>query len=493
VTTVDIENKRAELMARYEQLDSISQHMLQLASIIYYGVGRSDFVVMLRKAGVRNAIGKVLAYPEFKQYLETLAKQELMLDEQGKPMRCAPLIVEILTRKALASGNFDVYVEAQGGYRYKSEEYRYRTLPKNALIHDMRIAIYRGDNNAMNVLSDHYDKILENNRGDPGFYFADVFFDTLSNPFDAQVIEQLVDNMRIFALERFSHKALITLEPVSDALPLIFKEGQKKKKANIELGFHVIKHLLLQGKFDAASKQLKRVDIGDARDIFTMVQAQISFLQEDVQAAITHFEESLTLMKKRLRKRKYFYTGDEGILFILALLAEGSSQRLQEGLTYIAAVTAKNNSLHRAYMLLKPLLEYQNGDLRAKERLKEDLKDAQGSVKIDNFWIDFVIGLCSHWVNVRLSNSFRGKLEQYIERATANGYSWLEKQLCDLLNRFGKKKPLTERVHAHHKKLGGIVFADVVKPVEAWSLALQALENFDVKTEIKNANPPPKC
>ncbi len=472
------QKEREILLARYEQLDDISQKILQLASVIYTPVSRTDLGTCTTHAGIKNTEEKNFTTVQLKPYIERFSKKGVWFQEQGKAGKCHPLIAEVLTRQSIKDGSFETYVEAMR-YRWPEEkDASWYSLSQDEFTRDMRIAVYRGDEKVIAQLSERYRKMTTYSR--PSFHVDDVFFNILNNPFEAKYLLNLPTILRQDILVAFSSAATVSLACVPEIIALTLQEcRQQSAKFETPLPLYGLKHLYLQGKFSDALDFIDNVNFGQYADGAVAMRGQISFLQGDTTGAIALFEEGLKLLKKRTGKRKIFFLGTEGLLFILALLDEGSQQRRQEGLNYISVISSNNNFHYPAYMALQKVLKLKSGDLTTKQMLLN-----QRCVKNpDEPWATLMIGLSYYWANLSIESAFRNGLIEDAQRAAANGYHWLEMQIYDLVSRLSDTEVYAQKAEALHKKIGGRLLADVVESATEWEIALEALENFNAPPE----------
>ena len=107
----DIDTQRQKLIAIYEGLDTLEQHLVQLFSVLYQNVHKTLFITILSKSGLRDPDGKVFVPKSFNPILHRLVEQQVIENTDSR-YRCHPLLVEIVTQQAVREGNLKTMAHA---------------------------------------------------------------------------------------------------------------------------------------------------------------------------------------------------------------------------------------------------------------------------------------------------------------------------------------------------------------------------------------------
>ena len=105
------EDGRARLKERYERLPEIEQTLLELLSVNYVPIAKSQLLVCLNIYRNQTQATKSLTIKDLASYLSRLIQQELVVIHGGHGPQCHPLVVEIVTRNTIAKKHFEALVE----------------------------------------------------------------------------------------------------------------------------------------------------------------------------------------------------------------------------------------------------------------------------------------------------------------------------------------------------------------------------------------------
>ena len=165
-----------------------------------------------------------------------------------------------------------------------------------------------------------------------------------------------------------------------------------------------------------------------------------------------------------------------GLFFILALLKDGSADRLTEAAEYASIARQSKTWLSQTYAIFESLIKVQQGDLAQKSWVS-NMPIAPYSV--GNSLETLIACLCLYWVDMDQAKKHLPRLlEPFYEAAMASGYVWLAKIAGELLAKLKPRSPYVKQTDAllPDSKLRSLV--DLIEPQEAWELSLKALSQL---------------
>jgi len=476
---IDIDKFRDQLTAAYRKLPPTQQAIVRLISVIYMPVTRAAIIPCLNHMGIRDDRGKPFVNETLKPHFQSLLKQNLITQEYGQSLQCHPLLMEIVTRDAIAAGQFEAIVKAIETYMAIPQMRRDgpRMFVNEAqLIREVRISIYGHDFDAIPSLLDDYAKYGYQRQRVP---LEDILPIICNNPFDADWLRTLPPDIYGQALASILHESMLDLTPSQEAIALL-QEAVAKGEVSIGLRLVGIEQLLLQGQFQTAQHQLEQIPEhaqGQAADL----QAWIYFLMGEDERAIAYFTAALQAYKKVTNKRKTFFPGISGLFFILALIKKGTPDALTQATTYITLGQQAKNWLSEIYDSFSRLIKIQQGDLTQRDYFLQTFTQ-RGECAFEMLFH----ALCLYWVDVEQARGTLPKsLEWFYQQSKTVGYHWLAMEAAELLGRFKPRSQYAKEAEAFRQVQGIRSLADLLQPKEAWELSLTALTNLYQEPEAK--------
>jgi hypothetical protein len=108
---VKFENKKP-LSVQYEKLPPLEKTILQLLSLLYVPVSRTNLTTCLNRLDYRDNQGRALNATMLKPILDALTTSGFLMAEQGRGVTCDPSLNEIPIREAVKTGEFEKLVAA---------------------------------------------------------------------------------------------------------------------------------------------------------------------------------------------------------------------------------------------------------------------------------------------------------------------------------------------------------------------------------------------
>lgn len=399
VSATEISQLRQQLTANYHQLPETAKQIVRLFSVIYAPVTRNNFLQCFNQLGVTDNKGKQFVNNTLRPYLENLLNQELLIQEPGRSPQCNPLIVEIVTRDAIAVGVWEDMVEIMNTCltiptRYNSNDARvFNSIEQ--LLREIRVGIYRQDLQFINHQLTCYEKY--------SFYRDKIYLEEtlsllLDNPFDPDWFNQLPQELFEPGLAGILSSSVINLFDAQLPFSLLKNAVNDPQRASNRLRLLLVQQLILRDDIEEAKLYLAQVS-EQFQESAQVYRGWLAFISGDCQQAIALYTAGYKFLKQGTKKKKVFFSGVEGLFFILALLQDGSPLRLKEAENYAKIMAAQSNHwLSYTYGWLLKVLQIQQGDLNQKEWLY-----SQGifSYEESNSLETLFCSLCLYWVDAK--------------------------------------------------------------------------------------------
>lgn len=476
----ELSQLRQEYVETYQQLPATEKEIVQLFSVIYEPVTRTNFLQCINV--VRQKQGSIINFNSktLKPYLEKLLKQGLLIQEPGKFPRCNYLIAEVATRDAIKAEVWEDMVEVIGKelpipsyYNYKDSR---RFNSKEQLIREIRIGIYRRDMEFVGLQLEYYEKYSYSPQPIP---FDEIIQLILNNPFDAYWFNQLPPELYELGLCSILLDSVLDLSEAKEQFNLLeSKANNPKESFSDNLRLLLTEQFLLRNDIESAKHHLEQVS-SESSDPAQIFWGWLAFLEGDYQEAIAYYTTSLKSFRKITGKRKTFFPSIGGIFFILALLKDGSPKRLKEAEGYASVMALKSGHwLNYIYTWLQKVLQIQQGDLSQREWINNA---RIGKYQKSNSLETFFCSLCLYWVDAAQAKKHLPKLLKPLsEKAEASGYYWLATEAAELLFRLKAKKNTVEAIYNNKTDTPSLV--NLIKPQQPWELSLKALANLQKKS-----------
>ena len=475
-TPPDLEQSRHQLVTVYRKLPSLEQVMVQLFSVIYEPISRSLLLNCWNHLSATDRGSKLLNAASIKPYVDRLLELGVLVQQSGTGPQCHPLLTEIATRDAVQANRFERLVQAvEKGFpvprRWKDGPISFGT--DRQLIREIRVGLYRKDIKFINKqLEDYYKYTYQKEK----LSLDDIYQQICNNPFDATWFRTLPTDLYNSALVSILNSSMLELTPASAPLALLEEDVAKAGKQSSILQLVVlIEQLLLRGRLQEAQQILDQAP--DAyQPQFAALRGQISVLQGDDVTAIAQYTQALQALKKGTGKRKIYFQSMSGLFFVLALLKDGSADRLMEAAEYTSIARQSKHWLSPTYAALENVIKVQQGDL-AKKAWISNMPIA--SHKAGNSLETLFCSLCLYWVDVEQAKKHLPRLlEPFYNDAGTSGYLWLAKTVGELLAKLKPRSPYVKQVPTLLPTVTLRSLADLIEPQEAWELCLNALTHL---------------
>ncbi|ERN43148.1 superfamily II DNA/RNA helicase, SNF2 family [Rubidibacter lacunae KORDI 51-2] len=467
-----------QLVPLYENLSLLERQMVRLVAIAYEPVARGIFAAMLQQVGVQHPRGKAWTTAHVKPYCERLIADGLLVAEQRRGMRCQPAILEVATRDAIAAGEFkrlSGVVQQLKPLRQYGKSGPLLFDSEDQFVREVRIALYRGDWKAIQQYERDF-RTYSYYRNEK-LATSSVLVWVSSNPFDGEWLASLSPAIYETALSSILTHALCSLESSEAAWEQLIRGVETATPEPSERAIAtLVEQYIFRGELEEAARQLDAFE--PERHERCLYGGWLSFLKGENAEAIAQFEQGLKRRSKETGKRKnVFFKDCGGLFFVLALLKDGSPQRLQQAIDYLNAWNRHFNGhwLQPSHQVLAAVTEFcQSGNPGLQE-----LACQYGSLAPNEvISIEHLINaLCIYWLDKQAAQeSLPVFLDELCGLAERAGYYWLAEQFGDLSIR-AKLGDRQDRASIELRKeiADANTLADIVRPREPWEFALDAL------------------
>ncbi|MDF5733716.1 MAG: SNF2-related protein, partial [Rhizonema sp. PD38] len=277
----------------------------------------------------------------------------------------------------------------------------------------------------------------------------------------------------------------LKLSACEDAFSLLEEEcSTGGKYCSDYLHLILTEQLLLRGCSQEAQQSLERVSEKDQGNT-AIFWGWLSFLRGENDQAIQYYTDAFKATKTATGKRQYFNTTG-GLFFILALLKDGSVQRLSSAEEYASLMSRESDHwLSVIYARLKMLMQVQQGDITQKQFL---VSAHIPSVKEENSLQTLFCSLCLYWMDAESAGKrLPDLLEPLYRRAMsttsrksvyASGHHWLAMETAELLSRLKPSSNYKKQADTLREDSNIQTIVNIILPLEAWEMCLKALANI---------------
>ncbi len=467
---------QAQLAEKYFGLHPCVQKIIQLFSIIYAPIDKNSFLSCLSKTGAFDENKKPWVTKTISNQIDKLLTTGLLVQEKRQNPECHPLLTEIATRHAVKTGQFDILVtvveEKLPIRNHWNKDSRVFSNLRQC-IREIRIGIYRQDTSFINKQIEDYQKY--GNNGET-LVIENIFFQISNNPFDVDWFNTLPQKLYESCISSILFKSALTLSASEDAFTLLEEECSKLGKYSSDyLHLVLTEELLLRGFLEEAQQSLERIS-DEYQHNAAIFWGWLSFLRGENNKAIKYYTDALKAVTKAKGKHQIYFNTTSGLFFILALLKDGSVQRLLEAEEYTSLMSRQpDHWFSSIYARLKMVMQIQQGDITQKQFL---VNAHISSVEEENSLQTLFCSLCLYWMD---ANSAKKRLPNLLEplyrRSLASGHHWLAMETAELLSRLEPISNYKKQADTLRENSNIQTIVDLIEPQEAWEMCLKALAN----------------
>ncbi|MBI5556525.1 MAG: DEAD/DEAH box helicase [Deltaproteobacteria bacterium] len=463
--------KNPHLLSQYESLKRDEQEILQLISII--------FEPCAPKIILECSMELHGGHEEAKPSAEELPLSAILRKLQERDLitwrnQVNPLIIEIISRKALDTGNFSKMARIiQKKLPAHGEAYDLLTQKTPRHVREMRIGLYLGD-------FDHFNKHLLHYYDCPDASDTDSpLADIVNNPFAPEWFKTLPPHLQLHGLHEISRKSLFSLEPFD--LPLAYLQDKNTLSIIPPAGWPSVYYLLISNlllRADLAEASRKLAEAKNSIDSLGL-RGWLQFMLGNNSEAINCFKEDLDNLRLKKESKNVFYIGIEGLFFILALLKSDDYRHYPAISAFISIVETEqlNNPLLPAYKILRKVTR------EKLETFKAGVTEQLWHHGEKNAVTALFMGLGNFWLNGSIEAVQRDELAALYERAKENGYNWLAMEFATLLVETAGSDTCGAFIRDVQQKTGLTSLLLLIQHEKTWQRALKALNIISLENE----------
>jgi tetratricopeptide (TPR) repeat protein len=468
---------QTQLAKKYFDLSPAIQKIIQLFSVIYTPIDKGSFLSCISQTAALDEKNRPWTTNTLNYQIEKLVIALLLVKESQSGPECNPLLTEIATRHAIKTGTFEILVKAVEeklpvSNHWSKKSRMFRSLGQ--CIREIRIGLYRQDLNFINKQiedyqnhSNHTEKIVIEN----------IFEQICNNPFDENWFKTLPQELYERGISSILFNSTLKLVNCEDAFMMLDEECYENGKyASDYLHLILTEQLLLRGDTEDAQEILESVSEENQNNA-AIYWGWLSFVRGENEQAIKYYTDALKAIKKATGKRSIYFNTMGGLFFILALLKDGSAERLKEAEEYATLMSRESDHwLTFIYARLKMVLQVQRGDITQKELV---VSAYIASVEEENSLQTLFCSLCLYWMDAESAKKrLPDLLEPLYRRSLASGHHWLAMESAELLSRLKPSSNYKKQAEALREDSGIQTIVDVIQPQEAWEMCLNALANL---------------
>ncbi|MEH2364490.1 DEAD/DEAH box helicase [Nostoc sp.] len=483
---INLDNDTTKLQTKlahiYFELHPSLQKIIQLFSVIYAPIDKNSFVSCISKTGALDENNKLWVTKTLSSQIDKLLKAGLLVQSSRSSPECHPLLTEIATRHAVQTGQFEILVTAV------EEKLPIRThwnrdsrifYSLRQCIREIRIGIYRQDLSFINQQIEDYQKYADS---EEKIVIENIFEQIYNNPFDADWFNTLPLELYESGISSILFNSALKLSASEDVLTLLEEEcSTPGKHCSDYLHLILTEQLLLQGCTQEAQESLERIS-NEYQNNAAIFWGWLSFLRGENEQAIKYYTDALKAIKKATGKRQIYFNTIGGLFFILALLKDGSAQRLREAEEYTSLMSRQSDHwLRFTYGRLNMVLQVHLGDITQKQFV---VSGHISSVEEENSLQTLFCSLCLYWMDAESAKKrLPNLLEPLYQRSLASGYHWLAMETAELLSRLKPSSNYNKLAEALREDSEIQTIVDLIRPQEAWEMCLNALANLQSRPQ----------
>ena len=464
---------RDDLPEQLARLTEAERTFLCLKALVGIVTNKSDFMTVVSHSGIAGPGGVSLTNNAVNITLNRLLSLGLLkADFSCVESLRHPLAVEMIAAPEgykVAEATRRIFPAAPSRPYYYS--YSLQSDPGARV--RLRLAIYENDGDAYRRMIAEYDKVYSRALG-PHILeelFAETILDVswlASRDLDIQ--------FRLFwiKLERF----LSTGQAAAD-MPAILAHYREREEAPDHAGFkwELLRVDILAGRLAAAQRKIESMPEAapeTAASSRFLLLGSVDFLEGRNDEALASFRQALKLYKKEVGKRKVFFEGSNGLLFLLALIRANDSALYAEIQTHLDAIDHAGNPFSNGFRAILTLLFL----LRGMEPKARTLLDDLRKLPIHDPLSSALVVLVEFLIDPVLAKA-RIKDTEARFAALAETLPAVARIHAEILTKISSK-PTRYEDFLRHTPDGGelILFTELIKLQQPWERSFDSLASF---------------
>ncbi len=364
----------APLLRQVEKLSEAEPDLLRLKALFAWPVGKASFDKVVVESRLAGPGGLAWTQKAQADAIERLVSLKLLDADRS----CArplwhPLTVEFLAtpkgREAAAAMARLPSSEARGPY------YAYYIHTDTAFLRLLRLRLYENDAEAFGPLLAKYDNAYNAAYGP--HVLATLFAET---PVEMDWLTSLSDDVQLRVFGVKIDRLLLTGRATPEVPAMIAHYREREDEPAFRpLAFALMALDLMSARFDSARRKSVTLDEDGAEEYsLLLARGAMDFLEGRNDEALARCRMALKLFKKARGKRKIFFDGMNGMLFLLALIRANDPTLYPEAQTNLDAVQFESSVYSPGFGAIQALLWLLQG-METKARAALERIDLRGS------------------------------------------------------------------------------------------------------------------
>ena len=451
------------LLEQYTKLSQFEQTLLQFLSITYEPAHATLIVNCLRKLDLVNPRGNKPTAANMTHYFNKFEELGLLT----KDKQVVEEIVEILSKKALKNGSFELFAKTIQEESPVSYYYGKWTTRCWRAMREMRIGIYTQQFDLIDDASEFIDSQCRELISAPPATVR-----VMTQPFDPEWFRTLPTSFQFYLLSNVLQYGQSALIDYPEIITFLTSENEfSDLTTDEELPF---KRLLF-------NELIFRGRINDARDLVlgrkesfsgTGALGAVDFLQGKNEEAKIAFDEDIAFLRKFSTDDKVAFFGPCGLFYILSQLASSKKEDYTSIADSISTALSQFQEAREndAYTYLAAVMSShinkgsKNEEIILPERPEQDVVTVAFA------------GICQYWLNSSVSTIVADELQRFYHQAKKQGYSLLTLLLGETLNTIHHAdSEFQGTLDSLREETGIIPILPILEPEEPWKRSLQAL------------------
>ena len=496
------EERTARRSVVFSELSPSEKLLVQVMAVNYQAANRTAMGNCLnRLARVRNqgetTVGKIALEPVLSSLLD-----KGVIYEDGKRFRLKPDLFEPVVRELIDTGQFEEVVEIVvkliplDKKLYDQQRYRER----NEACREVRIAFYRGDHQAAERIVEEFNLYSRNYRAweEEQLTIDKVVGEILGKLTDPEGLRYGSELLMLRTLlDCLIEQPLMPPETAATIQALLVAETEKRtKRADTESEAARNQHLLyavfweltmqrlLSGRWQ---KALAGIDVWEeclGQTVGSiLLRALPPLFSGEPGRALELFEAAFQQHCKIVGRRKTIFEGIPGVLHILAALGSGEADGLRAAAAIFARIP-KTMEPAAEFYLLQQLLSFLQGQKIEPLPLFEPL----ATLTPFDLFVHLLVAFWTEQLDLR-NQPLKKKLLKLHQQSRDAGYLWFASELDELLARVWEEPGFGEEAAAFRRESGAVSLFDLVSKKEAWSRALEAIDQLADQGGVPDESP----
>ncbi len=293
---------------------------------------------------------------------------------------------------------------------------------------------------------------------------SDPCMELFNQPFNPVIMDHMRPAARFRVLERIALTCIGRLLPGGEVMD--YYEEHAFDADNEDAANGILVYLLLKGETERAEEIIRAYLSSPNHEGFF---GWLEFIKGNNDRALAHFDDCITVIRRKTKKRVLHINGPAGMFHLLALLKSGAPDNFKQALERIKSAGKSRNQSTFDYAMCQMAPLFKDG--LSDNDLLETLKYTKSEPLLA-----FIMMLAHWWLEREEAASHLPLLLKLRDRTESGGYRWLTAELSGLLSAQGQS-PAKNRKNADelHARCGSVSCVDIVKEVPLWEKTLKAL------------------